>query len=73
MTVATIILLLIFAVAATLCLGAALGNWDWFFTSPGSLLRTLPRGAARLLASLIGLAILTMLAVICHDTFPSLF
>ncbi|MBD5316312.1 MAG: hypothetical protein HDS11_01395 [Bacteroides sp.] len=69
---ATIILLSIFGIAAALCLYAAATGAPWFFNSPGSILRTLPRPAARIIAAIIALAILTMAAIILHDSFPSL-
>lgn len=67
MIIASLLLAAIFCIAGGLCLVAAAMNLGWFFASPSSLFRPLPRTIARIVAALLGCAILAMAITIAKD------
>lgn len=65
-TVASIILIVIFACVGLFSVVAAIASWDWFFQSPNVRILTgkLSRGKARMVYLIIGVAILAM--AVCY-------
>lgn len=68
-----IIVLCLFSISGLLALGAAIGNWGWFFNSKNCRLFTarLSRRQARWLYGILGALILLMTAVIARDILPT--
>ncbi len=66
---ATYILCSIFALGGVFSISAGVGGWDWFFNSANVRVLTgkMSRRNARILYVLIGVAILTMAAYLCHS------
>lgn len=64
-----IIVLCLFLVSGLLALGAAIGNWGWFFNSKNCRMFTarLSRRQARWLYGILGMLILLMTAIIARD------
>lgn len=64
-----LIVLSLFLISGLLALGAALGNWGWFFNSKNCRLFTsrLTRRQARWLYGILGALILLMTAIIARD------
>lgn len=68
-----IIVLCLFSISGLLALGAAIGNWGWFFNSKNCRLFTsrLSRGQARWLYGILGALILLMTVAIARDILPT--
>ncbi len=69
-----LIVLSLFLLSGLLSLGAALGNWAWFFGSKNARMLTarLSRAQARWLYGIIGLLILIMTGIIASDVVKEL-
>ncbi len=67
--ISTLIVLTLFLFSGILSLGAAIGNWAWFFNSKNARMLTgkLSRTQSRWLYGIVGIFILLMVIIISND------